>query len=308
VGIFWSFLSAFLWGTTFVCARFLLGNDYIDPMTLSFIRFSLGGLLLLGYGLLYYRKEVLAVLPALRSIYIFRLALAALLGIVGMSVLLFYGQKTTTAINSSFIMQLNPLLILILGIFVGESITWRKSAGMAISLVGIIMLLNMLGNDGFNLSLTNLSGNLMILGSAVCWAVYSVISKGIVERWGGYAATTWIMLLGAVELGLIYTFLPIKHILPQNVSVWSYILYLAVFPTAVAFFAWYEGMRLLKLSLLNIMQYLSPVFTVLLAWLWLGERLTWLQAGGIGLIAMGIALTFASGNDGQQARANPSKP
>jgi drug/metabolite transporter (DMT)-like permease len=308
MGIFWSFLSAFLWGTTFVCARFLLGGGYIDPLTLSSIRFSLGGLLLLSYGLLYYRDEVLAVLPALRSLYIFRLALAALLGIVGMSVLLFYGQKTTTAINSSFIMQLNPLLILLLGVFVGESITWRKTAGMAISFVGIIMLLNMIGSDGAYLSFANLSGNLMIFGSAVCWAVYSIISKGIVERWGGYAATTWVMLLGAVELGLIYLFLPAKHILPQDANVWLYILYLAVFPTAVAFFAWYEGMRLIKLSLLNIMQYLSPVFTVLLAWLWLGERLTWLQTGGILLIAVGIAITFVSGNEGRYALQERSKP
>ncbi len=65
---------------------------------------------------------------------------------------------------------------------------------------------------------------------------------------------------------------------------------MALFPTALAFFAWYEAMRLIDLAVLNVMQYLTPVFTIILAGWWLGERLTWLQGCGIAVVLSGIAL------------------
>jgi drug/metabolite transporter (DMT)-like permease len=69
------------------------------------------------------------------------------------------------------------------------------------------------------------------------------------------------------------------------------ILYLAVFPTAVAFFAWYEAMDKIELSLLNVMQYLTPVFTVALAWMLLGESFNLLNALGMIFVVGGVLLT-----------------
>ena len=116
IGVFYSLLSAFLWSTTFVCARYLLVNKQVDPLTLAFIRFSLGALMLLIFGLLCRRKAL--TLPRGRDLG--SMAILALFGIGGMSVLLFFGQQRTTAINSSLIMQLNPVFILFLGLFIGE--------------------------------------------------------------------------------------------------------------------------------------------------------------------------------------------
>jgi drug/metabolite transporter (DMT)-like permease len=74
-------------------------------------------------------------------------------------------------------------------------------------------------------------------------------------------------------------------------GVWDRILYLL---TALAFFTWYEAMNKIELSLLNVMQYLSPIFTIILAMFLLGETVSILNVGGIILVIIGIAFTVVT--------------
>lgn len=284
-GIFWSLLSAFLWSTTFVCARYLLARHSVDPMTLAVLRFVIAGMVLLAGGLIWRRKEM----TAIRQRDFVQCLALALLGIVGMSVFLFFGQQNTGAINSAVIMQINPVFLVLLGLFIGERITLRAIGGILLSMTGTFMVMNALNMQGFHMTNKN-AGDLLILASAACWAIYSVFSKPLVLRLGGYAATTWVMVAGAFELIILWCCWPAPAIWPNDAGIWTAVFYLALFPTALAFFAWYEAMRLIKLSMLNIMQYLSPVFTVLLAWVLLGERLTLWQFAGMAVVVLGIML------------------
>lgn len=287
MGLFWSFTSALLWSTTFVAARHLLSQGQTDPVTLSVVRFLLGGLLLLGFGLITHRRQVLAVtwrdLGAAAALGLF--------GVLGMSLLLFYGQECTTAVNASIIIQLSPIFIALLGWAVGdEKLRPLALVGILLAFVGSLLVGGIVTPTGVHVDVASLKGSLLVLGSAACWAVYSVFGKRFVRRLGGYAATTWCMLAGAVLLLLWWLLVPGEHRAPEEPSAWWLVLYIAVFPTAVAFFAWYEAMRTLDMALLNVMQYLSTAFTIPLAWLLLGERLTWLPWVGVATIAAGVAL------------------
>ncbi|MDD2707415.1 MAG: DMT family transporter [Verrucomicrobiae bacterium] len=300
LGVFWSLLSALLWSTTFVSGRYLIGRHQVDPVTLSLLRYAVGGVVLLGFGLWRYRQEILAV--KIRDILI--LSALALSGLVGMSVLLFLGQQSTTAINSSLIMQLNPVLMLLLGVFVGERLHWRNATGIMISLTGTLFVIDIIGPRGFALSLGRGSGDFMVLAAATCWAVYSVLNKPAVNRLGGYACTMWAMLAAAAELAAIQGLLPVPIQWPQGAFNWCLILYLAIFPTAVAFFAWCEAMNHINLSLLSVMQYLTPAFTILLAWFFLGEGMTPWQWIGVGIVAAGITLVSTH----QTRKIHPTTP
>lgn len=286
IGVFWSLLSALLWSSTFVCARYLLAEGSVDPLTLAGLRFAGGGGMLLAAGLIWRRLELLA----LRRRDAGQCALLALLGIVGMCVLLFYGQQTTGAINSSVIMQTNPVFIVILGVLIGERLTPVAAAGVIVSLAGTLLVMGLLDGGRLHLALGRNRGDLLVLASALCWALYAVFSKGLVLRMGGYAATTWVMVAGAMELAALHLFLPVEHHWPEAPRHWAAIAYLAVFPTAVGFFAWYEAMRLIKLSLLNVMQYLTPVFAIFLAWVLLGESLSGWQWTGAAVVLAGVGL------------------
>ncbi len=290
VGVGWSLLSALLWSTTFVAGRFLLADGKVDPVTLSACRFVLGGGLLLGVGVLTWRRTFFAITGSDYA----RLALLGLLGIVGMSVLLFHGQQSTTATNSAIIMQLNPIVICLLGLFIGEWLSARRVLGIAVALAGCLLALGVLTSRGVSIDKAHLTGDLYVLASACCWALYTVLGKGVVTRLGGFRATTWAMVFGAVELLVLYAVLPVPHVWPVSGGAWLVIVYLAIFPTAIAFVAWYEAMRHIPLALLNVMQYLTPPTTLLLAWLLLGERLTpgvWI---GFALILAGVAIVGAA--------------
>jgi drug/metabolite transporter (DMT)-like permease len=283
-GVFWSFTSAFLWATTFVCVRHLMSNGLVDPVTLSTIRFLLGGSLLLLMGLVF-KQEMFG----LSAKDFLSLAILGLLGMVGMSTFSFYGQIYTTAINSSLIMQLNPIIILLLGVFIGEAITLDKVIGIVISLIGCLFVVGILSFQGLQFDPGHLRGDLFVLLGAVCWALYSIIGKPVVQRLGGYRTTTWAMLLGAIELLLLRFFISIPVIWPSG-GTWYHIAYLVLLPTAVAFFAWYEAMARIDLALLNVMQYLTPIFTILLAWLLLGERLGPSEWAGVLIVLLGVVM------------------
>ena len=129
LGVFWSFLSAFLWATVYVATRWLMRGEQakVDPVTLSLLRFSGGGLLLFLICLATTPKSLFA----LSGRDYLKVALLSQFSFVGMSVFLFWGQRYTTAINSSMIMSSAPVLTILLGLFIGEKISLRQGIGMA---------------------------------------------------------------------------------------------------------------------------------------------------------------------------------
>jgi drug/metabolite transporter (DMT)-like permease len=302
IGLVWSTLSALLWSTTFVAGRHLLaeGQASVDPVTLSLLRFALGGAVLVAIALARDRAGFLGITARQLG----RLALLGLCGIVGMSVLLFYGQQTTTASNSVILMQLNPFMIALLGLAIGERVTVRMLGGLAVALVGILLVVGVLTPRGLQWSGAHLRGDVCVLVSALCWALYAVLGKRTVAELGGFRATTWAMALGALELLVLWALLPGARQWPQGGGPWLAIGYLALFPTALAFVAWYEGMRYLPLALLNVMQYLTPPATLLLAWWLLGERVAPLGWVGIALVLAGVVLV--SSGDGAE-RPSPKE-
>ena len=60
-GTLWSLTSAFLWATTFICARYMLAGGRVDPITLSMVRFVLGAGILLVVALATTRERLLAI-------------------------------------------------------------------------------------------------------------------------------------------------------------------------------------------------------------------------------------------------------
>jgi len=290
LGLFLSFSSAFLWSTTFIAAKNLMKEQQIDPFSLSLIRFALGGIILFILGAVFLKDKIFAITVK----DLLQLTFLSLTGIVGMSLFLFMGQKSTSAINTSIIMATAPVLTLFIGTFIGEKLLGNKIAGMIICLLGCALAINVITANGIQYHSDSLNGDLLVLLSAICWAIYSVFSVPIVKRLGGFAATTWAMLLGSVVLLIIELFLPQQSQLPDTAHGWSLVIYIAVFPTALAFFAWYEAMNKIELSLLNVMQYLSPIFTIILAMLLLGETINILNIGGIILVIIGIAITVVT--------------
>jgi len=251
------------------------------------IRFVVGGALLMLTGAVLFRRRLFAV----SAVDLLKLAVLGAFGVAGMSLFFFFGQRTVTAITSSLIMQTSPVMIYFASIFVGERIGVKGVAGILVSLVGWLLVIGVFdGGAGGGFGGQAL-GFLFIFLSAFCWAVYSVAGKPVVAKVGGFPAAAWAMVFGALEIAAVWMLGPFDRTWPATPTVWGAVAYIAVFPTAVAFLAWYEAMERIPLSLLNVMQYLTPVFTIILAWALLGERMSWSSMAGAALVLVGVALT-----------------
>ena len=287
-GVFCSFFSAFTWGTSHLSGRWLMSNRYIDIISLCSIRYTLGGLLLLSMGMIFHRKKILAV--TFRDLLI--LSWLGFLGMVAHTTLLLSGQESTSAINTSLILSLSPIMAMFIALFLGHKIGKTKAVGMTLSLFGCLMVIGVVGEHGFNYDGVNLYGDAVTFASAVCWALYVVFSAKTVIRLGGFTATTWSMLAGAVQFLLLQFIWQGEAHVPSSgeITQWMVILYTVLFPTVAGFYFWYEAMSKIKLSLLNIMQYLTPVITILLSYFILDERMTFLNIIGAVLTLSGVII------------------
>ena len=291
-GVFCSFFSAFVWGTSHISGRYIMSNGCIDIISLCSMRYAIGGLAMLGLGVLFYRKKIFAVTRR----DVFSLVLLGSIGMVLHTFFVLSGQKHTSAVNSALILALSPVMAMLIGIFVGHKAGVNKVFGMLLSLVGSLLVIGIINKDGFCGGSFSFYGDFMIFISALCWALYTVLSSKIVNRLGGFTATTWCMLAGAVQFLILQLVLPYDFHIPaaSETTSWLVIAYVILFPTTAGFYFFYEAMSRIKLSLLNIMQYLTPVVTIALSFLLLGEKMTVLNLIGAGLTLLGVMIV--SGN------------
>lgn len=304
VGVLYSFLSAFLWATVYVATRFIMKgeNGEVDPVTLSFLRFSAGGAVLLAIHRLTNRGNAFRL--TVRSSL--NIVLLSLFSFVGMSVFLFWGQKYTTAINSSMIMSSSPVFTMLLGLLIGERITGGQAAGMALSTLGCMMVIEIVTVEGFQYSANGFLGDFLVLLASFSWALAAILAKRIVTPGNDLAVTGWSMLSAAAALGVIELFRVDSIVMPTTNAVWLLTAYIALLPTALGFYAWNAALSRISLNVVNVMQYLTPIMTVALACLLLGETLNPIKLLGIALVLGGVILS-AGFKHRKRSGKNPGK-
>lgn len=288
-GLFWSFISAFLWATVYVSTRYLMGGKElkVDPVTLSLLRFVMGGVILFTICFCRYRKELFA----LRRYDYLAVALLSQLSVVGMSIFLFWGQRYTTATNSSMIMSSSPVLIMLLGLFFGEKINGFQVVGMIISTLGCMMVIEVISTGGWQYSMGSFKGDLLVLVSASCWAVGAILAKRIMRSLHDLAVTAWSMIFASISLLTIELIMKVTSnavVMPSDAATWCLVLYLGIFPTAIGFYAWNAALNRISLNTVSVMQYLTPIMTITMAWIILGENLSLFKIIGAFMVIGGV--------------------
>ena len=110
-------------------------------------------------------------------------------GYYAASMLDFMGLAYISASLERLILYLNPTLVLVLGwLFWGRRITRRQAVAMALSYAGVLLVFaHELRFEGW----TTVWGATLVLGSAICYALYLVYSGEMVKRLGGLRLVGW---------------------------------------------------------------------------------------------------------------------
>ena len=281
-------LTNLFWASNAVVARFV--SDSIPPITLSFGRWFLACLLLLPFVLSYFCSHF----DHVKRVVSQRFSVILVLGLLGVSThntVLYLAAHETTAVNITLVSSTLPLITLLASwLMLSKRPTNWQLLGIVISLVGVVTIIS--GGDAQQLlNLRFNRGDILIFGIACCWSIYSVIL-------GKYAidlppvVLLFVLIVAGLPFlsGLFFIewlVLPSFTIGSQGVVV---IVFVAIFPSILAFLFWGFGVKTLGPSITSLTCYLLPILTALLAVPILNESLYGYHYFGGLMILVGLYL------------------
>jgi drug/metabolite transporter (DMT)-like permease len=283
----WGALWAIIfWGISFIATKVALRE--VHPFMLLTLRYAIGTLFLLLVQ--YQRDKIFLKQFSLRDwVHIF---LLAIVGISGLGLLQAYGLVYTSAINTGWIIAINPILITVAArFFLDEAITATKIVGILLGFLGIFLIIT---KGVFSLSLFRSGstfGDLLVFASAIAWTTFTVGGKGFLSRFNPLSSITAIMMSGFLLL------LPLNllkggwgnlfHLSPLT---WMGVLFLGIFCSGLGYLFWYSALEKKDSGSVGMYLYLEPLVTLIGASLFLGEPIYWVTLLGGAMTLGGVYL------------------
>ena len=259
----------------------------IPPICLAFWRWSVALLILAPFGLrLVYQQRNL-----IRQHSRFML-FQALLGVTGFNTLIYLAMQSTTAINAVLVNSCIPVIIVVISWLVyHDRLSARQLIGVLISLSGVLLIIAK-GEATALLQLSFNRGDLLVLAAAFVWAFYSANLRRYPQGLHPVAYLTGIILIGLIFLMPCYLFeLQSGRTMQLNIPTVLTVGYVALFASVLAFICWNRAVREVGANRAGPFIHLMPVFSTILAIIFLDETLLSYHLKGIILVFTGITLT-----------------
>jgi len=274
--------AAVSWGASFVAIKVALRT--LSPLPLVWLRFGLGVGVLSLFVMRESEKDPLSFREWL---------LVGLLGFLGVPfhhLVQSTGLKTAQAATSAWIISSMPVFIALLGaLFLGERMGRRRVLGLALAAAGVLLVVTR--GDPVRLRMTDPGsfGDLLVLLSALNWAVFTVASRGFLARHRPAPMMFRVMASGWLMTTILFLasgeWSPIAGL---DAGGWAAVLFLGVFCSGLAYVFWYDALKNLPASRAGVLMYLNPASATVVAVAGLGEPLSVSVVTGALLITLGV--------------------
>lgn len=271
-------VTVVLWSSSFAAISY--GLQVFSPAELSLLRFAIASLCLaipvaLGVVRLPPRSDWPAV---------------AVLGLIGMTLYqltLGYAMTRIPAGSAAVIIALAPgVTAALAALRLGERVTRRMLAGLAIAFAGVVLV--MIGS-GRELRFEPMA--LLVLISVFATSIYFVWQKPLLARTDPLGFTALSIFAGTLGLLPFGLGLPAKLMLvpwPQLASA----AYLGIAPTVLGYLCWNWALSRAPAATVTSVVYVQPLLASVIAWFWLGQTLGPLAIAGGVLAVGGVVLTI----------------
>lgn len=266
-----------LWASAFIAIR-AVGVHY-DPGSMALGRLAVGAAVLTLIAL---RRPIR--LPRGRPLALIAVYGALWFGIY--TVLVNAAERHLDAGTTALLVNLAPIIVAVLaGLFLGEGFPGALVAGLAIAFAGVATIATATTTGQYDIA-----GVVFGVTAAVLYAVGVLVQKQALHHVDSVTAT-W---LGCVVGGVVC--LPFAPSLVEDLGTapWAAtagVVYLGVFPTAIAFSTWAYALSHTSAGRLSASSYLVPGLAVLMSWVLLSEVPAPLALVGGGLCLAGVAVT-----------------
>jgi drug/metabolite transporter (DMT)-like permease len=271
-------VTVVLWASAFVGIR--AAAPHFHPGSLALGRLLAGALTLLIF--LAVTRQGLPPRPAWPGIIV-----SGIIWFGVYMVALNWGEQLVDAGTAAMVVNVGPaVMALLAGWLLHEGFPPRLLAGIAVSFAGTVVVgLSMSGEGG-----SSILGVLLCLVAAVTYAGGVVAQKPALKHASALQATTFGCVIGAVAC-LPFAGQLVADVAQAPLSATLNVVYLGVFPTAIAFTTWAYALARTTAGKMGSTTYAVPVVVIALSWAILGEVPGWLTLAGGALCLAGVAVS-----------------
>jgi drug/metabolite transporter (DMT)-like permease len=282
-------LTPLFWAVNWILGRAL--HQDIPPMAMTFFRWFFAVVILAPFALPHVLRQRTLIRRNWR-----RLLLLGVVGIGSHNALAYLGLNYTTATNGVILNSFIPVMIIAIAwIFLRQRLTGLQVAGVAISLAGVLTILS--GGSLAALAAFRLNGgDLLVILSMAMWSTYTILLRW---RPAGLHMLSFLFTIAVIGDAFMLPFWLGEQALGYRMT-WSWQAFaalasVALFSSVLAYIFWNRGVEEVGPQVAGLFVHLMPVFGVVLAWVFLGEKLALYHLAGIGLILAGITITSRAG-------------
>ena len=292
---FFVVLTAFLFGTMEVACK-AAGNQ-LDPFQLTFLRFAIGGLILLPFAAAELKQNRIK----LTAKDILILAGVGALGIPLSMVFFQLGVMNSNAATASVLICINPFFTMVFAhFFTEEKLNRNKFIVLAIGLAGLIFMIK-----PWNIQEGNtVIGIVYMLLAAVFFGAYTVAGKVSVQKMGIMAQTSISFILGSLILFIIILITG-KPVVAGVADSFILVLYDGIFVTGLGYYSYFMAIKNSDAATGSLAFFLKPAIAPVMAVIFLKETILWNTYIGIGLILAASYMNIRYQRKNNEIRQQP---
>lgn len=270
-----------IWGMAFVAIKSVVTE--LSPVNLALMRWLIAAIPFLILLPIIGRPKV-----PLEKRDVPRILAVALANVAGYHISLNYAETTISAGLSSLLIAFGPIFIAILSYFLLKERAGRKVLlGLVVATLGTVVL--SLGSFSAG-DLSSYLGIVEALFTALCYALFAVLGKPLVQKYGPASTTIIAGLVGTALMAPLVSGSFVTQAESLSFYGWVGVLYLALLSTVFGYLMFYAMVSRGAVTRLAIQLYLIPVVSIVGGALLLAEQVTpsVLVGGAMILIAVGI--------------------
>jgi len=280
------FLTAVIWGISTPVIKYIL--NFLNPWQFIFWRLLTASVIIIVPLIIVWHHLKISLKDILKYL---------LIGFLGtpLTLIIFsFGLQKTSAVNTSIISTLSPILIILGGVyFFREKVSARKKWGILLIISGtLVALVGPMIKNGV-IDKGSFLGDIAVIFAYLCWVAYSLLIKKE-KKLNFFCLTASSFVVGLLVSFGILLFSP-KNVfsfekITGNPLLTGSLVFVGIFSTVVAYFTYAIGISKIEASKAVIFTYLQPIFGIPVAILLLKEKVDPIFWLGAGLIVIGVCI------------------
>ena len=294
------FLMVFLifsWGFEYIMAKAAL--ELYKPVTLIFLRYCIGCLLLLGIKLIRDRHF------HMRKQDILFFFICSIFGDI-----IYFGSEYTALSYLpvsivTLVLSMVPTVSIVVEVFLYKrKPTVAIVIGCLLSVFGVALIV---GADFGELLEGKLIGYLLILGALISWNVYNFMTAHLTKYYNSFDLTLY-QIAAAILVSAPYALFNMPEASLVTPTILASVLYLGIVSAGICFLIYVHAIAVIGVTPAALFANMLPVTSTLMGWLFLGEMIQPIQiVGGVIVILAGCVVIYLKDkSDNKQVKINDS--